>query len=98
MKLLMSAWVPDNTKVALPEPEIVTPPPLAAVKVPTGTLKVTVMVPEATSTSLTLMPVMAVGTSSTTAIEPATLTGASLTAVTVVLTVAVSSAPPDVTV
>ena len=65
------------------------PEPDVAARVPAGTLSVTLMLLEPASGSLTLMPVIAVAMSSVTAIEPGTvLTGASLTAVTLIVVVA----------
>ena len=74
-------------------------PAEVAAKVPAGTPRVTLTVLPLASTSLMLMPVIAEATSSVTAIEPGTvLTGASLTALTVTLAVAVSVTPPEVSV
>ena len=74
---------------------MVTPPPVIAVSVPVGTLRVTLMGAAAASTSLMLMPVSAVATSSVTAMLAGTvLTGASLTAVSTMISVAAVDTPP----
>jgi hypothetical protein len=51
----MLAWVPDSTRLPVPEPVTVTLLPVVAASVPAGTLKVTLIVLEAASTSLMLM-------------------------------------------
>ena len=77
----------------LPLPTIVAVPP-TTVSVPLVTAKVTVMLPAAASRSAIDSPVMALVVSSLVLCAPGTVfTGASLIAVTVTLTVAVSVTP-----
>ena len=91
------AAVPARVTVPVALPVMVAPPPAVTLSVPLVTLTVVVSAPP--STSATLTPAMASGLSSAVLWAPGTvLTGASLTAVTVTLTLAVSVTPPDVTV
>src|ERR1044071_8297828 len=89
MNALIALCVPDSTSEPVPEPDTLTPEPDAAASVPVGTLSVTLIELEPASGSLTLMPVIGEATSSVTAIDAGTvLTGASLTAPTVIVVVA----------
>ncbi len=94
------ASVPESTIVPVPEPVTVTLPPEVAAITPVGTASVTVIVPLPASTSEIDRPVSAIPVSSLVAQPEAgrLLTGASLTAVTLTVTRAVSVTPPDVTV
>ena len=96
IKALMAVCVPVNTRLPDPEPATPTPTTAVAASMPVGTLSVTEMPLAPASTSATLKPVSAVTTSSVTVIEPGVvLTGASLTALTAMLTVSISvNAPP----
>ena len=98
-KALIAAIVPDKV-IDVPPPVTVTPPPVTAASVPDGTLSVvvTAIAPEAESGSLTAKPVSCVGDPALTVCPGKVLTGASLTAVTVTLTLLVSWTPPDPTV
>ena len=92
----MSVMVPVRVTVLVPLPVMVAAPPVTA-KVPWATLSVTVMLPLAASVSAMLRPVMVSGVSSAVVCAVGTvLTGASLTALTVMATVSVSvsAAPP----
>ncbi|MNJ14516.1 hypothetical protein D3C77_87420 [compost metagenome] len=83
MKALISARPPTRVRLPVPEPLTVTPLPLVAFRLPLGTERTTVTAPLPASTSVKLMPVMAPGWSSFTAMLPgALILGASLTAVT----------------
>ena len=77
---LICAKVPVSVTLAVPLPEMVAPLPATA-SVPWPTLRVTVMLPLAASTSATLRPVMTLAVSSAVVwVVPGTvLTGASLT-------------------
>ena len=97
---LISAWLPVRVRLLVPEPVMMTVLPANAVAtsvpVPTGTLKVTVIVPVAESKSNMLMPFSATLVSSLVAKLPGRLfSGASLTASTVMVLVSASvSMPP----
>ena len=76
---LICARVPVRVTLAVPLLTIPAVPPVTA-RVPWSTLRVTVMVPLAASTSATLRPVMTLGVSSAVVCAKGTvLTGASLT-------------------
>ena len=92
---LICAAVPVRVTLAVPLPAMVAVPPTTA-KVPCPTLRVTVMLAVPASTSAMLKPVMTFAVSSLVLCEAGTvLTGASLTAVTVMATVSLSvNAPP----
>ena len=93
------AAVPARVTVAVPLLVMVAPPPAVTASVPLVTLTVVVKAVAGPSTSATLTPAMASGVSSVALWAPGTvLTGGSLTAVTVTLTLAVSLTPPEVTV
>jgi hypothetical protein len=95
---LIWAMVPVSVTVPVPELAMVAVPPLTE-SVPLVTASVTVTVPVPASTSLTLRPVMARAESSVVVCGPGTvLTGASLTGLTVTVTLAVSVVPPELTV
>ncbi|MNR31263.1 hypothetical protein D3C85_1487630 [compost metagenome] len=90
MKALMLPIEPVSVR-ADAVPPTVTPPPLVALRLPAATLRVTVTLLLPASRSLKLMPVMAVATSSLTAILPGTVTiGASLVVPTVRVRLAVA--------
>ena len=89
IKVLMLLMLPVRVN-ALLVPPIVTPPPLVAARLPEVTDRVTVTELLPASTSLKLMPVMALGVSSVTPMVIGAVTsGASLTAV--ILTVLVAA-------
>ena len=89
--------MPVSVTVPEPLPPIVAPPPVVTLSVPLVTVSVVVSDPP--STSATDTPAIDSGVSSTTVCAPGTVfTGASFTALTVTVTVAVSVTPPDVTV
>ena len=93
---MICVLVPVRVTVAVPLPAMVAVPP-ATTKLPWPTLRVTVMLPSAASTSATLRPLITFAVSSSVLSAAGTvLTGASLTAVTVMDTVALSvkAAPP----
>ena len=79
-----------------PEPPTATPPLATAASVPDGTERVTSTLPAPASTSAIETPVRTQATSSVTVIETGTVfTGASFTALTVMLTTSLSvSTPP----
>ena len=82
---------PVRVTVWVPLPAMVAAPPVTA-RVPWVTLRVTVMLPLAASTSATLRPVMKSGVSSAVVCAAGTvLTGASLTALMVMATVSEAS-------
>ena len=92
----MSVMVPVRVTVVVPLPVMVAVPPVTA-RVPWATLRVTVMLPLAASVSAMLRPVMVSGVSSDVVCAVGTvLTGASLTALTVMATVSVSLRLPPV--
>ena len=94
-KALRLVALPVRTRVPVPDPTTVTPPPAVAASAPLPTDRVTCRFAEPASTSATEMPVSAVATSSVTAIEAGTvLTGASLIAVTLSVTLSVSVRVP----
>ncbi len=89
--------MPEIVTVAVPLLVIVAPAAAVTDRAPWVTLTVVVKVPP--STSLTLTPEIASVVSSAVVWAPGTvLTGASLTGVTLTVTVAVSVTPPEVTV
>ncbi len=96
-KVLIFAMVPVNTMELLPEPVTVTLPPVVADNVPESTDKVTVIAPDAASTSAIDNPAKAnVVSSFTLKLAGKVLTGASFTALTVMVLVSVSvNAPPE---
>ena len=97
---LMSAWLPVSVRLVVPEPATLTGLPARAtaksVPVPTGTLKVTVIVPVSESKSKMLMPSSPRLVSSLPVKLPGRLlSGASFTATTVMVLVSTSlSTPP----
>ena len=93
---LMAAAVPVMLTVPEPSPVTVTPAleAILSVPLPAGMLSVVVSETLGPSTSLTEMPVMASAVSSLVVLAPGTvLTGASLTGLTVSVTVAVLLSP-----
>ena len=79
----MLATVPLSTMEPVPLPVTVTPPALAAVRLPLATLSVTVTLPAAASTSAMLKPAnLTLVSSLVVNVAGSVLTGASLTAVT----------------
>ncbi len=95
MNALMSAIVPANVS-AIGSPPTVTPPPLVAANLPSGTVSITVTGLLPASTSAKLISVRALATSSVTVMLAGAVTvGASLTGVTSNVTEALSlCAPP----
>ena len=92
----MAVSVPVNVSVPVPEPTTFTPPPVVAVSDPEATDSVTVMVPLPASASAIDKPVRpSVPSSPIVKVPGSVLTGASLTALTVIVLVSLSvSVPP----
>ena len=96
---LICAAVPEIVTVPVALFVIVAPPPLTTLSVPEPAGMESVVVSGPLSTSATLTPEMTLLVSSLVVCAAGSvLTGASLTAVTVMLTFAVSVTPPDDTV
>ena len=92
---LMLAKLPVNVS-AVAVPPTVTPPLDVAARVPEGTASVTVITPEAASTSEMARPTKGVAWLTVCVMEAGSvLTGASLTAVTVTVIVPVSFTSPE---
>ena len=99
MAALICAAVPEIVTVPLPLLVIVAPPPVTTLRMPEPAGIESVVASETLSTSATLTPEMTLLVSSLVTCAPGSvLTGASLIAVTVMLTFAVSVTPPEVTV